>query len=119
LQAFFASIPHDWYRKNQLAGYEGYYASIVYCYFTALGLDVRPEENTSRGRIDLVIRFAGRIYVLEFKVNELADSGQALAQIIKRGYAEKFAGQEVYLIGAEFSCEKRNIERFEWERWEG
>ena len=117
LQAFFASIPHDWYRKNQLAGYEGYYASIVYCYFTALGLDVRPEENTSRGRIDLVIRFAGRIYVLEFKVNELADSGQALAQIIKRGYAEKFAGQEVYLIGAEFSCEKRNIERFEWERW--
>jgi hypothetical protein len=35
---FFASIPHDWYRKNQLAGC--YYASIVYCYFVALGLDV-------------------------------------------------------------------------------
>ena len=33
LQAFFSSIPHDWYRRNQLANYEGYYASIVYCYF--------------------------------------------------------------------------------------
>ncbi|WP_321413823.1 hypothetical protein [uncultured Desulfobacter sp.] len=29
LQAFFSSIPHDWYRKNQTANYEGYYASIL------------------------------------------------------------------------------------------
>ncbi len=34
--AFFSSIPHDWYRKNELAGYEGYYASIFYCYFTGI-----------------------------------------------------------------------------------
>uniref|UniRef100_UPI0003817E72 AAA family ATPase n=1 Tax=Desulfobacter curvatus TaxID=2290 RepID=UPI0003817E72 len=34
--SFFASIPNDWYHKNDLAGYEGYYCSIVYCYFTAL-----------------------------------------------------------------------------------
>ena len=37
-QSFFASIPHDWYRKNQLAGYEGYYASIFYCYFIRISL---------------------------------------------------------------------------------
>jgi len=43
-QAFFASIPHDWYRKNQLANYEGYYASIIYCYFSAMGLDVIAEK---------------------------------------------------------------------------
>lgn len=24
LFSLFASIPHDWYRKNQLAGYDGY-----------------------------------------------------------------------------------------------
>ena len=45
--SFFASIPHDWYRKNDMAGYEGYYCSVVYCYFTALGLDVRAEETTT------------------------------------------------------------------------
>ena len=61
VHAFFALIPHDWYRKNQLAGYEGYYASIVYCYFAALGLDVRPEETPHVGRIDLTIRFEGRV----------------------------------------------------------
>ena len=50
-QAFFASIPHDWYRRNELAGYEGYYASIFYCYFAALCLEVRVEEATNHGRL--------------------------------------------------------------------
>jgi len=115
-QAFFASIPHDWYRRNQLAGYEAYYASIVYCYFAALGLDVHPEEPANKGRIDLVIRFEGRVYVIEFKVVELTDAGKALEQIKAKGYAHKFTGQEVYLIGVEFSREERNVVGFEWER---
>ncbi|MBS3780783.1 MAG: PD-(D/E)XK nuclease domain-containing protein, partial [Desulfovermiculus sp.] len=113
--AFFASIPHDWYRKNHLAGYEGYYASVVYCYFAALGLDVHPEEPTNKGCIDLVIRFQSRVYVIEFKVVELTDSGKALEQIKAKGYAQKFAGQEVYLIGVEFSSADRNVVGFEWE----
>ncbi|MFP4048981.1 MAG: AAA family ATPase [Desulfovermiculus sp.] len=117
-QAFFASIPHDWYRRNQLAGYEGYYASIVYCYFAALGLDVHPEEPTSTGRIDLVIRFEGRVYIIEFKVVELTDAGKALEQIKAKGYADKFAGQEIYLIGVEFSSEQRNVVGFDWQRWD-
>ncbi len=36
--AFFASIPHDWYRNNPIAQYEGYYASVFYAYFAALVL---------------------------------------------------------------------------------
>lgn len=40
---FFASIPHDWYRKNRISEYEGYYASIFYSYFTAAGLAVTAE----------------------------------------------------------------------------
>ncbi len=118
---FFASIPHDWYRKNQLAGYEGYYASIVYCYFASLGLDVTPELSTNKGRIDLVLRFAGRIYIIEFKVTELTGSGKALEQILKKGYAEQFAAtgpdgkaRPVYLIGVAFSSEEKNITAFEW-----
>lgn len=115
-QAFFASIPYEWYRKNQIAQYEGYYASIVYCYFAALGLDVHPEEPTNIGRMDLVIRFQGRVYVLEFKVTELSDTGRALDQIKAKGYGQKFAGQEVYLIGVEFSSQKRNVVGLAWER---
>lgn len=43
-QALFSSIPHDWYRKNKFSEYEGYYASVFCCYFTALGLNV-PLRN--------------------------------------------------------------------------
>lgn len=115
IQTFFSSIPHDWYRKNQMANYEGYYASIIYCYFAAIGIDVRPEETTNKGRIDLVIRFEGRIYILEFKVIEMTETGSALKQIKQKGYAEKFAGKDVYLVGVEFSSLERNITHFEWE----
>jgi hypothetical protein len=51
---------------NQVAGYEGFYASIVYCYFASLGLDVTPKVSTNKGRIDLVLRFAGSINALSF-----------------------------------------------------
>ncbi len=118
---FFASIPHDWYRKNQLAGYEGYYASIVYCYFASMGLDVTPEVSTNKGRIDLVLRFAGRVYIFEFKVTELTGSDKALEQILEKGYAEQFVSTApdgtacpVYLIGVAFSSEEKNIAGFEW-----
>ena len=113
--AFFASIPHEWYRKNQISHYEGYYASIVYCYFASLGLDVKPEDPTNHGQIDLAIRFEDRIYLLEFKVVELAGNGSALQQIKEKKYHEKYAGKDVYLVGIEFSHEDRNIVNFEWE----
>ena len=117
-QTFFASIPHDWYRNNQLAGYEGYYASIVYCYFTSTGLDVRPETPTNKGQIDLILHFRDRVYVIEFKVVEQTGTGKALQQIKDKGYARQFADRETYLVGIEFSSEERNIVGFEWERAE-
>lgn len=120
-QAFFASIPHDWYRKNTIAHYEGYYASVFYSYFAALGLDITVEEATNRGRIDMAVRLADRIYLFEFKVVELVPEGQALAQLIAKGYAEKYRGrgEPIYLIGVEFSGERRNIVGFEVARDEG
>ncbi|BCO09718.1 ATPase AAA [Desulfolithobacter dissulfuricans] len=127
--AFFASIPHDrsfaplttWYRKNQLAGYEGYYASIFYCYFTALGLDVVVEDSTSVGRIDMTVFVEGKIYILEFKVvSKGAKTGSALAQIREKRYADKYRGQgEIYLLGVEFDKESRNIVGFEWATAQG
>jgi len=114
--SFFASIPHDWYRKNKLADYEGYYCSVVYGYFTALGLDVIPEDTTNHGRIDMSVFFADRVYIIEFKVNELCQPGRALEQIKASNYAEKYKEHEVWLIGVEFNKDDRNLEVFEWER---
>jgi hypothetical protein len=115
--AFYASIPHDWYRKNELANFEGYYASIFYSYFAALGLDIRLEDSTSHGRIDMAVLFNGQIYLFEFKVVELTPAGQALQQLKDMGYADKYRarGEPIHLIGVAFSKASRNIVEFEVE----
>lgn len=115
--AFFAGIPADWYRKNPIARYEGYYASVFYAYFASLGLDMTPEDASCQGRLDLVVRFNDQIYLFEFKVVELEPEGQALRQIKERGYADKYRaeGQPIHLIGVEFSREQRRVVRFEVE----
>lgn len=115
-QAFFASIPHDWYRKNQLAGYEGYYASIVYCYFAALGLNVIAEDVTNHGQIDLTVRLDDRMYLIEFKVvSGTVPGNPALQQLKARDYARKYQGRRVYLLGVVFDKQERNIVAFDWE----
>jgi hypothetical protein len=115
--AFFASIPHDWYRRNELAGFEGYYASIVYSHFAALGLDIVVEDTTNHGRIDMTVLFGGAVWLFEFKVVELLPQGRALQQLKARAYADKYKarGEPVHLIGVEFSKADRNIVGFEVE----
>jgi hypothetical protein len=115
--AFFASIPNDWYRKNQLASFEGYYASIFYSYFAALGLDIRLEDATNHGRIDMAVLFNGEVLLFEFKVVELTPSGRALQQIKDKGYADKYRqrGEPIHLIGVEFRKDSRNVVGFEVE----
>ncbi|MBK5929410.1 AAA family ATPase [Halochromatium salexigens] len=115
--AFFASIPHDWYRNNPIAQYEGYYASVFYAYFASLGLDLTPEESSNAGRLDLALRFNAQVYLFEFKVVELAPEGGALQQIKEKGYAEKYRaeGLPIHLIGVEFSREQRGVVAFEAE----
>jgi hypothetical protein len=117
LHALFASIPHDWYRNNPLAGFEGHYASVFYSHFAALGLDIRLEDSTNHGRIDMALLFHGQVFVFEFKVVEHAAQGEALQQIKARGYADKYLGrgEPVHLIGVEFSRTARNLVGFEVE----
>jgi hypothetical protein len=115
--AFFASIPNDWYRNNPIAQYEGYYASVFYSYFAALGLDITVEDSSNHGRLDMAVRFQNRIYLFEFKVVELVPQGKALAQLVARNYAAKYldSGNAITLIGVEFSKETRNIVAFDVE----
>ena len=113
--AFFASIPNDWYRNNPMARYEGYWASVFYSHFAALGLEIRLEDVTNHGRIDMTVLFNGHIYLFEFKVVELAPEGRALAQIVERGYADKYRsrGEPIHLMGVEFSQKTRSVVGFE------
>ena len=73
--ALFAGIPHEWHNRNEIARYEGYYASVFYSYFAGLGLDVSVEDSSSRGRLDMAVRAGGRVYLFEFKLLERAGPG--------------------------------------------
>ena len=91
-QAFFSSIPYEWYTNNDIADYEGYYASVFYSYFAALGLDVRVEDSSSHGWLDMAVRFGGNVYPFEFKVVEMEPEGAAMAQLRESDYAAKYRG---------------------------
>ncbi len=117
-RAVFAGIPYQWRTRNDIADYEGYYASVFYSCFAALGLDMRVEDSSRRGRVDMAVLFNGTVYLFEFKVVDSAATGVALAQLKTKGYADKYRGrgQPVHLVGVEFSKETRNIVAFEAER---
>ena len=116
-RAFFASIPYEWHINNDIANYEGYYASVFYSWFAALGLDTRVEDSSSHSRLDMAVLFNGTVYLFEFKVVEQASAGAAMAQLKERRYADKYRslGQPIHLIGVEFSRDERNIVAFDVE----
>ena len=118
LRSVFAAIPHQWHTRNDIRGYEGYYASVVYSYFASQGLELVAEDSASGGRADMTVRHGQSVYVFEFKLADRGHSGTALAQIKDKGYAEKYRqpGRPIHLIGVEFSAEERNIAAFEVER---
>jgi len=112
------------YIKNDMDKYEGYYASIFYCCFAALGLDVKPEEPTNTGRIDLTVKLENNIYLIQFKVlSSDKEKGKALKQIKTKKYYQKYLSHNhsdftIFLIGVEFGVKARNIINVEWEKLE-
>ncbi len=115
-QAYLAGIPHPWHDHAGLSHYESWYASLLYMNFRSIGVDLRVEEVTSRGRSDLVLIHAGQVFVMEFKVVEDESDKEtalerAMVQIQEKGYSEKYSnqGQPIYHIALVFGREKRNL----------
>lgn len=110
--SLFASIPHDWYRNNDIQHYEGFYCATVYTYFMGLGYTAIAEDVTSQGQIDLTIIADESIVILEFKLTTRGDAKSALEQIKERRYAEKYLSyhKPIYLLALSFDPEKRNVQ---------
>ena len=106
-RALFSSIPYEWHTRNDIARYEGYWASLFYSHFAAAGFDVILEDSTSRGRVDMTVPFGGNIYLFEFKMVESAPEGAAMKQLKARSYADKYRhlSQPIHLVAVEFSRE--------------
>ncbi|MCC8120145.1 MAG: ATP-binding protein [Bacteroidales bacterium] len=109
LDSLIAKVPYPIFDKDSK---EKAYHLIVYCLCLAVGVDNRCEEPMADGRPDLITFTDKYIYIIEFKLDKSAES--AIKQIDDNGYARPYLGdgREVYRIGASFSSEKRNIQRW-------
>ena len=111
IKRLFASIAYNNYTNNDIARYEGFYASVLYAYFSSMMLGIIAEDASNMGRVDLTLVVGGRTFLFEFKVTD----GEPLEQIRKMKYYEKYEGER-YLIGIVFDPKSRNVSRFEVER---
>ncbi len=119
IRRLFASIAYNNFTKNEIASYEGFYASVLYAYFSSLGIEMIAEDVTNRGRMDLTLKMNNRVYIFEFKMS--TSNEEPLKQIYERRYFEKYISTknsevEVYIVGIVFDGMKRNISNFEYKR---
>ena len=116
LRSYLSGIPYQWHATGDLARYEAWYASLLHMCLRAIGVDVRVEDASSRGRADMVVLTGGRVFVLEFKMadgerNADAALDLAISQMRERGYAEKYRdrGESIHLLGVACGREARNL----------
>ncbi len=114
-QRALAGLPKQWHAPVDLTQYEAYFASAFYSYFIGMGLVVRAEEATDKGRIDLVVEGPSFVYIFEFKMVIGKKRGIALKKILDKEYAQKYRGTAIplYLAGVEISKKSHNIVGFE------
>lgn len=110
--SLFASIPHHWYRNNDIQHYEGFYCATVYTYFMGLGYQAIAEDVTSHGQIDITMILDNLIVIMEFKLTTYGTAQSALQQIKDKNYADKYQSyhKPIYLLALSFDPKKRNVQ---------
>lgn len=105
LQSFFADYQYDAQTTP-----EAHFRNVLFVLCKLLGLQVDAEYMTSDGRIDLLIRTANYIYIIECKLNASAEV--AIRQIEKKDYSLPWSvdEREKILIGLNFSSSTRRPE---------
>ncbi len=116
IKALFAGIPWRTFTQNELADNEGWYASVLYAFFSSLNARITPEDISHHGQADLTIELGDFIYVMEIKRDNRAEvqlqtPNPALQQIQARGYSRKYlvSGKQVIELGLVFHTGLRNL----------
>ena len=104
LQEFLSTVP---YCDN--TNYEGHYQQLFYIIFSLFGMYVDVEVRTPKGRVDVVMRTADMLYVIELKLGKDADA--AMSQINLKNYPERFtlSGLPVVKVGISFDAEEHTL----------
>ena len=104
LQEFLSTVPYC-----DHTNYEGHYQQLFYIIFSLFGMYVDVEVRTPKGRVDVVMRVADTLYVIELKIGKSAEA--AMAQINLKQYPERFSlsGLQVVKVGINFDVEKHTL----------
>ncbi|MFK7979125.1 MAG: AAA family ATPase, partial [Saprospiraceae bacterium] len=106
LTSFLADIPSRLHIPK-----EAYYHSLVYLVLRLVGAKTLLEKETDKGRIDGVLEFSDKIYIIEFKFSKgnkikrvTTLSQQAIKQIETNKYYEPYLAhkKQVILLGLGF-----------------
>ncbi len=119
IKRLFAKIPYRNFTSNRLTDVEGYYASVLYAFFSSLDAQIIPEDVTNHGQVDMTVKIGNNIYVMEIKVIDSSDidHNPALEQIQRMQYAQKYQGEHgksVHEVGLVFSSIERNLVKADW-----
>jgi len=117
IHRLFAAVPWRNFTKNSLADSEGYYASVLFAFFSSLNAEIIPEDITNHGQADMTVKLGSHIFIMEIKVVDAKNSDDlpeniALKQIREKGYAQKYTGLPgvtVHEVGLIFSRSLRNL----------
>lgn len=111
INTLFKSLPYTiWQNEN-----EAFFHAILHLTFKLLGVYVQSEVLTSDGRIDCIIHFVDKIYLIEIKLDKSA--ADAINQIKEKAYLTPYIheGKKLIAIGINFSKEKKEVEEILWE----
>lgn len=110
LQTFYDKFPYTIINNN-----ERHYQAVMFTIFSMLGADVKVEEPTPDGRIDMVLKTDTAIYVFELKYNKSADV--AIQQIKQKDYAKIYVGdgRKIVKVGLNFSEDRRSLKNWKVE----
>ncbi len=94
MRSMFAKIPYTLHIQE-----EAYYHSLFYMVLALMGVEIDLEVLTDKGRVDGVLVFEDKIYVIEFKYGKAGTkletlTKKAIKQIQKKKYAERFLNDQ-------------------------
>jgi hypothetical protein len=108
INTLFSTLPYDLWQKEN----ERFYHALIHITFTILGVYVKSEVHSSRGRCDAIVQTKDYIYAFEFKLEKTAQ--EALNQIEAKDYLAPYqqSPKQRIAVGVNFSIEKKGIS--EW-----
>ncbi len=110
LKIFYDKFPYTIINNN-----ERHYQAVMFTIFSMLGADVKVEEPTPDGRIDMVLTTDTALYIFELKYNKSAEL--AVQQIDHKDYSRIYAGngKKIVKVGVNFSEDRRSLESWKIE----